>query len=390
MKRPFSLFFVCMSLLIVCFPYYAQATTTEISGWIPYWKVVEGTKDARANLDILTELNPFTLSVTTNGDIKDLSNMKKSPWTKLFKEARKKGLAIIPTVMWSDTYNIHRILSDKDLRKNHIDKIVKFIKKNKFDGVDIDYENKKLATKHHFSDLLTELKTELGDKKLACTIEARTPSSTYEYMNDLDVIGKVCDQVRIMTYDQQRADAKLNNDRSGTPYIPVGDIDWVEKVAKLVVKSVPKEKVMLGVATYGREWEVSVTRNSFNRYSSLWTVTHDYSVDFADQMDITPIRNAAGELSLTYFATSSPYGKMLKQYKAPKNTPDAYKASAQALAYANATGNTAFFNIIWWSDAEAIASKLKLAKSLGLRGISIFKIDGSEDDKLWDVLKENI
>jgi spore germination protein YaaH len=74
----------------------------------------------------------------------------------------------------------------------------------------------------------------------------------------------------------------------------------------------------------------------------------------------------------------------------PKNTPDAYKASAQALTYANATGNTAFFNIIWWSDAEAIKSKFELAKSLGLRGISVFKIDGTEDENLWDVLKENI
>lgn len=390
MKITSYLFLICATFVLIVFCNPIIATATEISGWIPYWKVSEGTKSARNNLDTLTEINPFTLSVTTNGEIKDLGKMSKSNWKSLFKSARKKNIPIIPTIMWSDTNNIHKVLSDKNLRKKHIDEIVKLIKKNKFDGVDIDYENKKLATKDSFSLFLTELKIQLKDKNLACTIEARTPSSDYEYMNDLDVIGKVCDQVRIMAYDQQRADPKLNNERSGTPYIPVGDIDWVEKVAKSISVTVPKEKIMLGVATYGREWEVSATRNAFNKYSSLWTVTHDYSIDFADQMDITPIRNAAGELSFTYFATSSPYGKMLKQYKAPRGTPDAYKASAQALAYANATGNTAFFNIVWWSDAEAIANKLELAKSLGLRGVSIFKIDGSEDQGLWDVLKENI
>jgi spore germination protein YaaH len=189
-----------------------------------------------------------------------------------------------------------------------------------------------------------------------------------------------------MTYDQQRADVALNELNSGTPYIPVADIRWVEKVTDFNMQIIPKEKIMLGVATYGKEWELSVTPNNFGRYTSQWSVTNDYAKDFADDIDIEPYRNNAGELSFTYFPDNSPFGRLAGGYTVPRGTPEANKAALQALAYANATGNMAIVNVVWWSDAEAIKSKADLADRLGLRGISIFKIDGTEDDELWDDL----
>jgi len=39
-----------------------------------------------------------------------------------------------------------------------------------------------------------------------------------------------------------------------------------------------------------------------------------------------------------------------------------------------------------WSDSVAIAPKMALAKQLGVRGISIFKLDGGEDQNLWNIL----
>jgi spore germination protein YaaH len=39
-----------------------------------------------------------------------------------------------------------------------------------------------------------------------------------------------------------------------------------------------------------------------------------------------------------------------------------------------------------WGDSGSVAQKIALAKKLGIRGIAIFKFDGGQDPKIWDVL----
>jgi spore germination protein YaaH len=374
----------------------AAAADLEVSAWIPYWKSAEGIRDARKHLDVLTEINPFGYAVKQDGSLNDLAGLKKSKWAKLFKEARKKNVRIVPTVMWSDTTNIHAILSDTNKREDHIDEIVKMVKKGKYDGVDIDYEGKKAETKDYYSAFLTELKAELGSKKLVCTIEARTPpASLYKtipaelrYANDYTVINRVCDEVKIMTYDQQRADLLLNSSKAGSPYYPIADIDWVRKVMDLTAQSIDKDKLYIGVATYGRELEITASPNAFSGYKQQWSVTHEYAMDFADdEADVVPSRNQAGELSYTYLPEGSTV-KFPKNLSIPKNTPTGNEVAAKALALANQTGQSVKFNLVWWSDAEAIQDKVELAERLGLAGVAVFKVDETEDDKLWDILEK--
>lgn len=380
----------------------ASRSSLEVSGWIPYWRTEAGTKDAQKNLSRFTELNPFAFSVKQNGTLADTLNIENSNWKRLIKEADRKNVLVVPTVMWSDTQNIHAILSNPSQRAAHIAAIVDTVKKGDFDGIDIDYEGKLAETRPHFSAFLKELKTALGSKRLHCTIEARmpiearfagTPPANIEYANDLPEINKACDRVRIMTYDQQTADVQLNATAraAGEIYAPVADVAWVEKVVNYMAQDIDKKKMSLGVATYGYIYQLMPnTGGTGYSYIKLEAFNPGYATDLAKKMRITPERNRAGELSFTYVPKEKVAGLPTQaelSKLAPRNTASANLAAAGALALAKKEGRQAPVHYITWSDAGAIEQKVDLAKRLGLAGVSIFKIDGGVDQKMWRVLR---
>lgn len=386
---------------------HAATNNPELSGWIPYWRSLAGAKDALSHLDKLDTIHPFGYSVNADGTLNDLAKINKNAtktettqaWQDLFTAARKKKVEIIPTITWTNGAEIDQILSNKASRAKHIKEISRIVKQEKFDGINIDYEGKFAQTKNNFSLFLKELKKELGKKKsLICAIEARTPPESYyrvvpanlEYANDFKEIGKHCDQVQILAYDQGRADFVLNGQRAGAPYIPVADKDWVQKVALLAAKEIPKNKIILGAATYGNEYQVTVSPNWFKDYLRLRSVTPPQALATATSFGATPSRNKAGELSFSYLvpgASTAPntLAAMLPQLTVPAGTPSGEVIAQKALAFANLTGQTTTFNLVLWSDAGAIEEKLDIVRNLGLKGLAIFKIDAEEDPALWSI-----
>lgn len=383
--------------LLVTVPAATYAADLEVSGWIPYWKAKDGAKDALAHIDDLDAVFPFAFTLKKSGDLKDEAKLGKSHWRKLFGAARDEGVAVIPTIMTSDGALVHGILASPERRAAHVAAIVKMVEKGEYDGVDIDYEGKLAATRDHFSAFLAELEAALGDEKiLSCTVEARTPledlypagqaPASVPRANDLAAIGRACDRVNVMAYDQMRADLTLNAAKRGEPYFPVADVGWVEKAARLALAEIPAEKLHLGVATYGREHEVTVEPDWYRAYDQLWAFNPGYAEKLAKKKKIEPYRAKSGELALTYFADRK-VARALRDVDVPAGTPEGLEAAARALARANETGEAVAVNFLTWSDAEAIGQKIELAEELGLAGIAIFKIDGGEDRGLWEVLE---
>lgn len=356
---------ITLASLFFLLPSFANAALSapfEISGWIPYWRSATGTAEFLTHLDAFKEINPFGYTVKSDGTLKDEMNLALEPWPSITKLLHLKQIRIIPTVMWSDKAAMHRVLGNPELRAYHVSQIVNAVYANDFDGIDIDYEAKYAETKPYFSLFLKELYRAMGKKWVMCTIEARTPPDSLRdipyapaYANDYAVINNNCDRVRIMAYDQASVDRKLTAATS-EPYVPVADPKWVEKVLVLAEKSISKKKLMLGVATYGYEFKVTPFGNGYN-YALQWAFNPRYALELALSGGIVPERNIAGELSFTYKATTT------------------------------ATTDSSF-NILWWSDAEAIKDKIDLAKRHGIRGISVFKIDGGADTNIWTVLSK--
>ncbi len=381
-------------------PTSTKARPFEISGWIPYWRTATGTADVLPHIAQFTEINPFGYTVKQNGSLYDAAKIDQGAWDKLFVEARATKVRVVPTVMWSDTDAIHTVLSDPTLRSAHVQAIVDMVNSHNFDGVDIDYEGKKASDRDNYSAFLKELYAKMGKKMVMCTIEARTPpDSLYktipvdlEYANDFKAINKYCDRVKLMTYDQESADLKLNTSSKGL-YTPIADPSWVTKVVNLAAKDISKNKIEIGIATYGYIYQVMPYADGTGYdYTLLEAFNPTYATDLAKSLGITPIRNAAGELSFSYVPTSLSNNGLMNQAQlsayAPTNTQTALLASAGASQLASSQGKQAPFYLLWWSDSKAIADKVTLAKQLGVRGVAVFKFDGGEDQNIWSVLKK--
>lgn len=379
MKKTFISFLVLFSIVDVSLA--ATKTTFDKAVWIPYWRKTEGASTTLANLDKLTQISPFAFELQTDGTIKNVLKIEEEPWTTLIAEAKKKKVKVYPSIL-SYPHNEtekelqYLLLAQKKKRQAHVKEIVNLVKKNKFDGIDIDYEAKIAETRPYFSAFLTELGTSLhkNKKQLICTIEARTPPesryattskeilSKVEYANDYKVIGKVCDQVRIMAYDQSSDDAEMTNQKSAVDtYKPVADLDWIKKVTTFAMWQIPAKKIILGVPTYGYKYEIiPATQTASTSYSRIGSMNFNYADELAKSLNITPIRNNAGEVSFTYATSTDIEG--------------------------NPLGSTKQY-LVWYSDATAIADKIRIAKLYKLGGVAVFKVDGGNDPKLWDILK---
>lgn len=386
--------------VLLVIPFSADAAmqkSFEVSGWIPYWRAATGTADVMPNLDTLTEVNPFVYTLKSDGTFLDNGKLDQEPWLTLRAEAKKRDIRFIPTVMTSNGALVHELLSDKKKRIALAEYIVGLVKEKDFDGIDIDFEGKKSITKDYFSTFLKGLDMRMGDKWIMCTIESRTPLGDRYYgtdipadagmfANDLKTIGQYCDRVRIMAYDQQGIDQKLATTYASSSqlYAPVGDPAWVEKVVHLFTKEIPKNKLMIGVPTYGYEYDVRAYAGPQYVYDILWTFNPGYATTTAAERGVVPTRAPWGEMYFTYVSN------------APTTSPpvslgpnSALLAAAAATTYANNLNSNLNFRLMVWPDAESVRQKVELARKLGVRGISVFKFDGGQDPNMWNVFRTN-
>ncbi len=358
-------------LLLAIMPSFAIAATNTkpspkrfyFEAWVAYWDKASSTALAATYANQLDEISPFSFTVESDGTIIDSMYLLKDPWPALYKAAlaSKRQTKIIPTIAWTKGAEINATLSNPAKRIAHVADIVGLVTRNNFNGIDIDYEGKLLETRAGFSAFIKELSVGLHAKKktLVCTIEARTPytdrkpnaTDKPQYVNDYTVLAKYCDEVRLMTYDQQDDDRTLVNTKSVYGYYtPVADPDWVAKVVKLAAKEIPKSKLVVGIPTYGTIFKVSIDKEGKQHISKMRSVTYLEALKLAAEKGIYPARSATGERTFHYTKDGAEYA-------------------------------------VSFQDGESIRIKIANAKKLGVKGVALFKIDGKSDQDFWKYIK---
>lgn len=347
-----------------------------IGGWLVRWGGGKGLDDAVKHIDTFDTLSPFSYEVTHDGNVSDVLKLSSSQWKNVLTEAKKNNVTIIPSFLWMDTQAMKTVLQSETKRDTLVKQIASTVMTMNVDGADIDFEWMNDSDHPAFIIFLKNLKVQLGNKMITCSIEAKMPSIYPDEKQALDAyyreLGTVCDEVRIMAYDMRFSDPVLAKKESA-PYIPSADVRTVRDSVNYIATSIPREKIVLGVALYGYEYDVTEYATSTS-YRLLWSFSPSYAKSLIAKRSLKVEHKESGEAYAIYEGNKKQVPSKSFQSTAPFVTESELKETK------------AHYNVIWWSDTKAVEGKIELAKNLGLKGISLFRLDGDTDGGLWEAL----
>lgn len=296
-----------------------------------YYKAFD---ELKQNAHLFTHVSFRWFATNSNGDI---FYEYQDNFSEILKFTKQNGIKAHASVMLMDKAALHNLLSNPNNRTRFIANILEIVKRDKYDGVDIDFEFIDPKDGPYFTLFLKELKTALGkDIPLSVAVFARTGNENWATPYEYQKIGQIVDKVIVMAYDYSYATSKPG---------PVAPLWWVEQVAKYMSTNIPKDKVLLGLPTYGYDWSSAGGRAT--------TVTAPRLADTKQKYKLT---ESFDEKSM------SPY-----------------------YTYYDNKGN---YHQIWMENERSLNEKLKVANKYGLGGISFWRIGNGFTD-LYNLLEKS-
>lgn len=154
--------------------------------------------------------------------------------------ARKNGYLV-----WMTVQQFGR---DSNLSTSLATDIVAEARRLDVDGINIDFENMGLENRDRFTAFMTGLasKTKAAGLTLSVDVTRYAAGSSWSLCYDRTALGRICDYVALMAYDQTPAG-------SSTPG-PVASHPWTRSAVDSLLSEVAPAKVLLGIPFYNRVW----------------------------------------------------------------------------------------------------------------------------------------
>lgn len=261
-----------------------------------------------------------------------------------YNKAKKNGYEIWPIITNGlDNAEMNKkqvtsdIMNDESRRENLIRNIVSIINTNDLDGINIDFEGMIEEDKYMYTQFLRELYPLVKEAGAKLSVDIY-----FTNYIDRQGVGKACDYVMLMGYDQRGNWSK----EPGS----ISEINWVEKNINSLINdsNIPESKIILGVPFYTRLWKVesdgTFTTNVYSMKNSQ---------EFLEKYNLTPtMDNISGQ-----------------NYVAMNLGDITYK--------------------LWIEDKESISKRADTVINYNLAGITAWQ-KGFETEDIWELLREKL
>ena len=282
-------------------------------------------------LPYMTYLTPFTYGFLPTGQLivpEDEEMLRQAPrygavsWMHL------------STLTERDTFDNalgSNLLRDPAAQQVVIDNVERTIEEKGYRGLDVDFEYLDRDLAEEYAAFITALRQRLNPKGIPVLVALAPKSSAtqqgllYE-AHDYALLGEAANAVLLMTYEWGY--------RYGPP-MAVAPMPQVRRVLDYALTEMPREKIFLGVPTYGYDWPLP------------------YEQGKTQAVSISP---------LEALRLARQYGAEI-QYDTAAEAPYFYYTAPDGVAH-----------VVWFEDARASLAKFSLAQERGLQGVGLWNL----------------
>jgi cellulose synthase/poly-beta-1,6-N-acetylglucosamine synthase-like glycosyltransferase/spore germination protein YaaH/peptidoglycan/xylan/chitin deacetylase (PgdA/CDA1 family) len=259
----------------------------------------------------------------------------------VIKTARENNLNIVPVFSNAqqsdfDPKRVHLFLTSPVLQEVLIRQLHTWVLNNGFHGLNVDFENLQLADYPLLIPFLQRLKSEFARDHLL--VSADLEASRWQYL-DWKQVAQICDFVVVMAYDEHGSGAEAG---------PIASINWYRDVLLRAVRTIPREKLVIGLGNYAYDWMEGR--------------------DWAE-----PLTYQGALVLASTFHPGQPAEQVVDF------DPDALNPT---FLYVDDGGRE---HEVWMLDAITAANQWSLAQTYGVRGAAVWVL-GSADPTIWKFL----
>jgi len=250
---------------------------------------------------------------------------------------RENKIPVIPMV--SNYYNdkwdgnaVHKFISSPAKRKALIENLINLLVKNKFAGLNIDFESLTESGDEDLSQFQKELYEAFHKKGLIVTQDI-PPFNTDYNLKDLSGCN---DFIVLMSYDLHYSTSKAG---------PISPINWVEQSVSDALKYIPAFKLIVSIPTYGYDWPDGDEGNDITFEEAVVTAKEsEGKIDFD---------NDYYNLDYDYYDDNEHRHQ------------------------------------VWFSDAATCFNTMRLAADYNTAGVALWRL-GGEDKRIWNFYQMNL
>ncbi|WDC84553.1 glycosyl hydrolase family 18 protein [Caloramator sp. mosi_1] len=264
------------------------------------------------------------------------------------KIAHRNGYEVWALLAEFDADRAYAMFTNKTVMDRVINQIVSYTEKYNLDGINIDFEGLGLKNKEGLVVFTRELTNKLKAKNplIKVSIDVTKPSTSDKWSRfyDRKALADIVDYMMFMAYDEFY---------KGSPVAgSVGSLPWVEQgIQEILALGVSKDKLILGVPFYLRDFKVATSTNQAIDSSVLRM-----------QQAVDIIKQNGGNI---YFDNNA------------KQDVGEY------------FDNDGVRHLVWLENAKSMGYRLDLINKYDLKGMSAWQLNFETAD-IWDVVKQKL